>query len=82
MLTGNDGMNVLLGGGTNDRLIGGDTYDRLTGGAGTDIFVLEPRFSSRFDIITDFVSRTDRILIADSGLSGTGAITVQTGPDR
>lgn len=70
---------TLDGGSGNDRLIGGDGYDRLTGGTGADIFVLEPRFSSGFDTITDFVSGTDRILIADTGLSGTGAITLQTG---
>ena len=64
-LIGGDGRDVLNGGDGDDVLIGGDDMDTMTGGAGKDIFRLEVKGdslpSSSRDVITDFVSGTDRI---------------------
>ena len=73
---GDDGNDTLNGGAGNDRLIGGAGSDRLIGGAGRDEFVFEGTDSgSPFgDMITDFVSGTDRLAfeVADfAGMDGT-----------
>jgi Ca2+-binding RTX toxin-like protein len=64
-LIGGDGRDVLNGGDGDDVLIGGDDMDTMTGGAGKDIFRLEVKGdslpSSSRDVITDFVSGTDKI---------------------
>ncbi|AVR95075.1 M10 family metallopeptidase C-terminal domain-containing protein [Pseudoduganella armeniaca] len=69
--TGNALDNRLAGGGWNDRLdggagndtlIGGAGSDTLTGGAGSDTFVL--RLGGGTDVVTDFVSGTDRLEVA------------------
>ncbi len=56
-------------GGTNgaDDILGGGGGDRLTGGAGADTFrylTIDDSTNSALDIITDFVTGTDRIDIA------------------
>ncbi|MDD0844867.1 calcium-binding protein [Pseudomonas sp. Gutcm_11s] len=74
-LTGNNASNVLngragndsiYGGGGDDRLIGGAGKDSLNGGAGNDIFDFNTLSeigltSTNWDIITDFISGSDRI---------------------
>lgn len=66
---GQAGNDDLSGGNGNDRLIGGTGADRLTGGGGVDFFVFEQLEDSPADgmpdLITDFVSGTDRISLVD-----------------
>jgi len=78
VIIGNSGNNILIGlagkdrlngGAGDDRLVGGGGNDILTGGAGADTFAF---YSLRHgvDSITDFVSGTDRIQLAQRQLSG------------
>lgn len=60
-LTGNTAANVLNGG------AGSDT---LTGGGGADRFVLDNSATS--DLISDFLSGTDKLVLDNSGLGGIG----------
>jgi Ca2+-binding RTX toxin-like protein len=66
IIDGGAGDDNLMGGDGVDYIYGGTGSDRMTGGAGVDFFVLTP--TGGFDIVTDFVSGTDKI-----GLSGFGA---------
>jgi serralysin len=73
VMIGNASNNLLRGGAGNDSLTGGAGVDREQGGAGADIFVFtaagdSPESALRSDgkkfwsdVITDFVSGTDRI---------------------
>ncbi|MEP0920452.1 hypothetical protein NDA02_01515 [Leptolyngbya sp. ST-U4] len=63
-LTGGLGNDRLLGGDNNDRLDGGAGRDRLTGGKGKDRFILTSSQKSNRDVITDFNSKDDTILIS------------------
>ncbi len=63
VLRGNSGNNTLSGGGGNDTLHSGRGFDVLLGGAGIDTFVLN-EFGAKIDHIGDFVSGTDRLLLA------------------
>jgi uncharacterized delta-60 repeat protein len=60
-ITGNAGVNILVGTAFNDTLVGGKGSDVLTGGAGADAFVFNfvPNTSNNRDTITDFTSGTD-----------------------
>ncbi len=75
-LLGDRGNDTLNGGGGNDTLSGGVGLDRLTGGAGDDVFVfdLRPR-PDEADVITDFVTGTDKIWLVGSQfrLGGVGS---------
>ena len=86
-ITGNGVANVLIGGGGNDIIQGGLGGDRPQGGAGADIFVYgtgdsrdyAPRSDGKKwtpDVLTDFVSGTDRI-----DLSAIDAIAGSAGDD-
>jgi hypothetical protein len=77
-LVGSFGDDVLIGKGAKDKLQGGDGNDYLTGdagkdklqgGKGKDSFVLTSRKKRDRDIIKDFVTTDDTILIAKSGFS-------------
>lgn len=59
LLRGAGGDDRLRGGAGADRLVGGSGNDVLTGGTGADTFFLDSRIGS--DLITDFVSGTDKI---------------------
>jgi Ca2+-binding RTX toxin-like protein len=68
-LVGNNATNTLSGGIGNDVLTGGAAADTLTGGVGADRFLLTALADSGVgaglrDIITDFVSGTDKISFA------------------
>lgn len=67
MVRGDDGNDVLDGGAGNDVVDGGRGNDRMTGGAGADVFRFRVWESDRgdVDVITDFLSGTDRIHITD-----------------
>lgn len=70
-LTGGLGIDVLSGGEGNDTINGGAGKDSMTGGAGNDLFVVAQNtattgagaisIGSAPQVITDFVSGTDRI---------------------
>jgi serralysin len=86
-LTGNNAVNVLVGGGGNDVIKGGLGGDRPQGGAGADIFVYGAGDSRDHalrsdgkkwapDVLTDFASGTDRI-----DLSAIDAIAGSAGDD-
>ncbi len=77
--TGNDTIN---GGDGDDTIVGGSGLDRLTGGLGRDTFVYfstaeSPVGTPSRDVITDFVSGTDRIDVsaidANASLAGNQA---------
>ncbi|HST35907.1 MAG TPA: calcium-binding protein, partial [Allosphingosinicella sp.] len=81
-LWGNDGVNQLHGGGGNvtdalfgfggnDRLDGGAGLDLLVGGTGQDSFVFANTLNSaEADIIADFSSADDTILLDDAVFTG------------
>ena len=78
MLKGLAGDDTLIAGGGNDTLEGGIGRDSLSGGPGLDTFVFKTGDSgltaTTIDIVTDFVSGTDRIDIAiASGSLAAGA---------
>jgi Ca2+-binding RTX toxin-like protein len=84
-IVGRAGNDTLNGAGGNDILIGGAGADTLTGGIGADTFVLTALGDSGVgaglrDIITDFVSGTDKIdfsgIDANTGVAGNQAFTM------
>jgi len=70
VLNGDEKPNVIIGNDGNDTISGGLGKDILSGGSGEDIFVLEAGLDT-FDIIEDFISGTDQLHIALSGLERT-----------
>ncbi|HEY9698799.1 MAG TPA: cadherin domain-containing protein [Trichocoleus sp.] len=68
-LIGGTGNDTLVGGDGNDRLDGGQGRDRLTGGTGKDTFVLSSSQKQSRDVITDFNSKDDTIVISRSSFS-------------
>ena len=66
-LLGGAGGDTLDGGAGNDDLIGGQGVDVLFGGSGADNFIFEFRDDSP-DIIRDFVSGTDKLVLNATGL--------------
>ncbi|MBD1204408.1 MAG: hypothetical protein H9533_09750 [Rhodobacteraceae bacterium] len=72
---GDDGNDTLNGGAGNDTLAGGGGSDRLIGGAGRDVFVFEDNGSGPpfGDMITDFVSGTDRLAFEVADFAGMDA---------
>lgn len=71
--TGNDtisvavGNNSLVGGDGNDTITGGAANDTITGGAGADTFVMKNNIGA--DVVTDFVTGTDKIQLVGQSLS-------------
>lgn len=65
-LIGGRFADTLIGNGSANILQGGEGADLLTGGAGVDKFLLDNRLSA--DVITDFSSSIDKILIDMSGI--------------
>jgi Ca2+-binding RTX toxin-like protein len=78
VMLGNVAANAISGGDGNDAISGGGGTDSLTGGNGADQFsfgaLTDSPVGAGRDIITDFVSGTDRI-----GLSGIDASTAVAG---
>lgn len=79
VIDGNEGNDTLLGGGNNDILSGGKGNDILQGGAGKntligsegkDIFILDNPIKNRINIITDFVVKTDKIVVSAANFGG------------
>ncbi|WP_426957958.1 calcium-binding protein [Muricoccus radiodurans] len=68
-LNGGGGGDVLVGGLGADTLNGGDGVDVLVGGAGADTFMLSIAAADR-DVVNDFVSGTDRLLVMTNGAGG------------
>lgn len=85
LIAGNDGANTLRGGAANDTLSGGggadlllgdDGSDRLTGGIGADAFLFNSTVGS--DLVTDFVSGTDKMHFSQAALRvGDGDLLVE-----
>ncbi len=63
LLVGGAGLDALIGGDGDDTLEGGRGLDVLTGGAGADRFVLN--YGDGPDLITDFQSGVDKIVLGD-----------------
>ena len=74
-LQGGIGDDILDGGAAGDTLIGGAGVDLLTGGVGGDTFQFNLPTEGA-DVVTDFVSGTDRFAIdnAGFGIAGTGTL--------
>ena len=68
-LNAGDGNDFLFGGGGADYLMGGMGDDILTGGAGNDRFRFKNCFEG-IDRITDFGTGTDKIVVKQTGFSG------------
>lgn len=69
-LAGNDTIDGLVG---NDLIIGGEGNDSLIGGAGADRFVMNRTpGASNTDVLADFVSAKDRIVLDGAALANTG----------
>jgi Ca2+-binding RTX toxin-like protein len=78
-LIGGTGIDILNGGAGNDTLNGGAGSDTLTGGSGRDTF----RFTSAphtndTDLITDFISGTDKLSFSKAAFTGFGIQTMLT----
>ncbi|RCJ25446.1 hypothetical protein A6S26_16875 [Nostoc sp. ATCC 43529] len=71
-LIGGNGNDALLGDSGNDALTGGSGNDTLLGGAGLDVFVFNS-VSEGIDLIRDFQSSDDKILIYGSSFGATSA---------
>lgn len=73
ILRGMGGTDTLNGGDGDDALVGGGGLDTLTGGAGKDVFVygVDATHSNgvNVDVITDFVSGTDKLKFVDGALA-------------
>ncbi|MDP3848257.1 MAG: calcium-binding protein [Pseudomonas sp.] len=84
ILNGVAGNDTILGGDGNDTLIGGAGTDQLTGGAGVDTFdfnaLSEMGLGALRDVVSDFVSGTDKIdlstLDASTLVAGDQAFTL------
>ena len=72
---GTSGANAIDGGGGNDRLTGGLGVDTLTGGAGMDSFRFGEWGLANRDLITDFSTVDDSIVLLDGLDAGLPAAT-------
>jgi Ca2+-binding RTX toxin-like protein len=73
-LLGGADRDTLLGGNGNDRVAGGEGNDSLTGGAGKDDFVFDVApGDANADVVVDFASRRDRLLLDDAAHPNIGA---------
>ena len=93
VLMGDAGNDLLKGDAGNDTLIGGSGKNTLTGGAGADVFVHNVGGN---DLITDYTSGQDKIVISQEGFNfdasirgsnvilnmNMGNITVKGGKDK
>jgi serralysin len=77
LLRGSIGVDSLIGGVGRDRLEGGASVDTLNGGEGIDAFVFDSTpGAGNVDVVLDFVSGTDKILLDEDifaalGVTGT-----------
>ena len=71
-LSGGNGNDSLSGGDGNDQLNGGQGNDSLSGGAAADTFAFTttPNGTSNRDLITDFVSGSDRLVFSKAIYTG------------
>jgi Ca2+-binding RTX toxin-like protein len=74
-LSGREGNDKLLGKDGADTLAGGTGADTLTGGNGADHLLFDSALGSGVDLITDFASGVDRILLDDDVFTALGAVT-------
>ncbi|WP_298189926.1 pre-peptidase C-terminal domain-containing protein [Novosphingobium sp.] len=79
-LIGGLGADRIMGGNDNDALYGNLGRDVLTGGAGADRFIFDTPGNTRLnaDLITDFVSGTDKLVFARgvfTGFAASGALS-------
>ncbi len=74
-LTGGTGNNTLYGGALKDRLVGGAGNDTLSGGAGADVFVFNSLVGT--DVIKDFVSGTDKLLMDSNVFTALKTLAIQ-----
>lgn len=73
-LLGGPDRDTMLGGNGNDRLSGGGGNDSLTGGGGKDdfVFAVAPG-DANADVVVDFASSRDRLLLDDAAHPDIGA---------
>ncbi len=69
-LFGQIGADTLRGGGGADLLYGGEGFDTLTGGLGADTFAIGTDPYEGVDLITDFATGSDKLLVINPYLSG------------
>ena len=83
LLNGGLGNDSLSGGLGNDILKGGAGNDNLAGGTGTDTFVYSVAANAltNKDIITDFVSGTDKLQFSVAALTKLGVVGAFSGTD-
>ena len=73
LLRGSIGVDSLIGGAGRDRLEGGTSIDTLNGGEGIDGFCFNtPPGAGNVDIVLDFVSGTDKILLDEDTFAALG----------
>jgi Ca2+-binding RTX toxin-like protein len=71
---GGNAAESLAGGAGNDTLAGGSDQDTLAGGLGQDMFLFNVQPSSgNVDLVTDFVSATDKLAFDDTVFTALGA---------
>ena len=89
-LAGGNGADTLVGGNGADTLVGHNGTDEMYGGANADLFVFNKAAQSpagaTHDVIGDFVSGEDRIVLsdldADTALAGRQALVFSSGTAR
>ncbi|MBZ8117410.1 M10 family metallopeptidase C-terminal domain-containing protein [Roseovarius sp. LXJ103] len=79
IFAGGHGNDMLRGNGGRDSLFGGAGDDRLIGGLGADTFAFIPGDGA--DVITDFQSGLDTVLLHHTGLGWGDLDLAQSGPD-
>ena len=75
LILGGDGADMIDGGANADIIVGGAGADNIAGGAGPDVFGIYAQAESTtgsVDVITDFVSGSDRVYIDAAAISGAG----------
>ena len=71
-ISGAAGKDTIEGGAGNDSITGGTGADTMSGGDGADVFTIadDDSVTSGMDVISDFTSGTDRLVLGQSAAGG------------